>query len=220
MMNKFQSVPQNETVSQQSITRLNVHSSDLRLATEALEGCDSARTQVVEKVCDRVWRTLSFLSHNPQEVDDLTQNALIKILESLSNYRAESSLENWAEKIAIRTATKLFEKNRRRRALFASYQDGVTLAHFNTFNELDEDFDVASRFKQCLIQLPAHQRTAILAHHMNGYGVHEIADICGCSPFTIAGRLRRGRRLLKKIVLADPDLNDWIHRELNWRDPK
>ena len=192
---------------------------DAQLAQRACEGDDTAKQQVVEQVFDRVWKTMSFMSNNDHDVDDLTQNALMAVLSSLSSYRGDCPLVYWAEKVAVRTAAKKFEKHRRRSRLFADFRQKIVAPHVPSAEDLTWNEQLIDCFQQCLDRLSDEQRAAIVAHHINGYALEEIALLCGCSVFTIKGRLRRGRRRLKKAVLADPTLSQWVKGELNWRLP-
>ncbi|MBN2716839.1 MAG: RNA polymerase sigma factor [Deltaproteobacteria bacterium] len=192
---------------------------DAILAKRACEGDESATQQVVEQVFDRIWRSMSFMSNNPHDVDDLTQNALIAVLASLPTFRADCPLAYWAEKIAVRTASKKFEKHRRRKKIFESFRQEQVTVHVQSAEARAADEEIIDRFQCCLDRLSDDQRAAIIAHHINGYALDEIASMLGCSVFTIKGRLRRGRRRLKKAVLADPGLSQWVTGELGWEVP-
>ena len=62
------------------------------------------------------------------------------------------------------------------------------------------------RLAALLSALPKHQTVAIVLHYIHGYKIDEIADITEASVNTVRGRIRRGRRNLKKKILSDPDL--------------
>ena len=189
---------------------------DLALVQTAAAGNREAREALVAHVCPRILKALTLMSSNPHEVDDLVQNALMEVLSSLASFRGECPLIFWAERIAIRTAGKTFRRNRRNADLMIRVARNSEVTP--VCEQLDGEQALAKEqfglhFRKCLEVLSPGQRTAIIAHHVNGYSLKEIAELCECSVFTIKGRLRRGRRLLKKVALTDPVLQQWLSIE-------
>ena len=90
---------------------------DLSLAKAAADGDPGAQKDLVHSVISSIRKTLAYISSNPSDVDDLTQLALIQVLKSAKNFRGESALTYWADRIAVRTAARQFEKRRRRENL-------------------------------------------------------------------------------------------------------
>lgn len=192
---------------------------DLNLARAAAAGDDVARRKLVEGVYDRVRSTMVFVSNCADEVDDLTQNALVEVLRSVGSYRGEAPLAHWAERIAVRTAAKQFEKRRRRGKLFAAaYRDVPPEVDAST-DEAAEYREMLHRFQLLIATLSEDNRLALLLHHVKGYPVSEIASLCNCSTFTVKGRLRRTRRWLKREILRDEVLAEWIEDKLGWSQP-
>ena len=77
-------------------------SDDISLADAAAKGDTVAQKQLVSKVMTSIRKTLAYISSNPADVDDLTQLAIIQVLRSAKNYRGESALTYWADRIARR----------------------------------------------------------------------------------------------------------------------
>jgi RNA polymerase sigma-70 factor (ECF subfamily) len=50
----------------------------------------------------------------------------------------------------------------------------------------------------------------VVLHHVEGYGLPEIAEISGAPVNTVRDRLRIGRRQLRQRILADPEVRDWL----------
>ncbi len=190
--------------------------SDLKMARAAAGGDETAKRQLVEHVYDTVRKTLIFISNCTDEVDDLTQNALVEVLRSLESYRGEAPLRHWADRIAIRTAAKHFDKRRRRERLFeAAYGDFPLEVEAST-DATAAHREMLSRFQRLLATLSDANRLALMLHHVRGYSLSEIATLCNCSKFTVKGRLRRTRRWLKREVLRDEVLAEWVEDELGW----
>ncbi len=209
MRNQYSQTEQVYTVDEQALL------SALALSQAAASGDSNARNKVVELIYDRIWKTLSFMSSHKDEVEDLVQNALIEVLDSLDTFRGDCPLEYWAEKIAFRNSARFFKKHHRRRRIWETFVRQPMSQHDLAADVQMENQQLIQRFRRCLAQLSAEQRSAIVAHHINGYSMDEIASFLGCSVFTVKGRLRRGRRLLKKIALNDAVLCQWFENTID-----
>jgi RNA polymerase sigma factor (sigma-70 family) len=172
---------------------------DLLLVRAAVEGNEKAKRLVVEKVYDRVQRTLACISNCEDEVDDLTQNALIEVLRSLENYRGEAPLEYWADRIAVRTAAKRFDKRRRRERLMALALDDIVPKIDFSLDEAAEHREVLRRIQHLITALGDHNRLPLVLHH-------------------VKGRLRRSRRWLRREVMRDEVLAEWVSDEIGRRE--
>jgi DNA-directed RNA polymerase specialized sigma24 family protein len=53
----------------------------------------------------------------------------------------------------------------------------------------------------------------VVLHHVQGYGIVEVAEMTGAPVNTVRDRLRVGRRQLRKRILGDPALRGWLDRE-------
>ena len=115
----------------------NRYESELEMAQSAAQGDDNAKRDLVGLVLDQVRRTMSYLSGSERDAEDLSQMALIQILNSAGSFRGECTLKYWAERIAVRTAMKHFRKRQRREKLTVSW---FTAAPEHS----DDDIELAS----------------------------------------------------------------------------
>ena len=189
------------------------------MALDAADGDAQASRQVVESVYERVRRTMVYISNCADEVDDLTQNALVEVLRSIGSYRGDAPLVHWAERIAVRTAAKQFDKRRRRDRLFLKAFGELPPEVVASTDETAAYHAMLERFQELIGSLSDDNRMALVLHHVRGYPISEIATLCNCSKFTIKGRLRRSRRWLKREILRDEVLAEWIEDELGWSEP-
>jgi RNA polymerase sigma-70 factor (ECF subfamily) len=66
------------------------------------------------------------------------------------------------------------------------------------------------RLAEKLQQLSPERRNAVVLHHVEGYGVAEIAELTDAPINTVRDRLRQGRKLLRKKIKTDPTLREWV----------
>ena len=147
---------------------------------------------------------MSYLA-DAHDAEDLAQSALIHILHSAENFRGESSLEAWADRIAIRFALKAFKKRRRRTELFESLQP-APVPRLRGSDELLADLQAKRRLSALLRELSKPQAVAMILHYVHGYKIEEVAVITDVPVNTVRGRLRSGRKKMKQKILEDPIL--------------
>ena len=181
--------------------------SPIELTQAASEMDKHARHDLVELLMDRVRKLSFYLSGRTWEPEDLAQTSLIEILNSAGNFRGESSLERWADRITVHTAYKQVKKSSRREELRARY-----LKPSDEYIQPDVDAHTArtrEKLSAMLTSLKPERKEVLVLRHMYGYSVAEISEMTGSLINTVRGRLLQGRKQLRKKILADPDLKEW-----------
>lgn len=147
------------------------------------------------------------------DVDDVTQDAVIALLDSLSSFRGDSSVLHYACRIALL------------KALSARRRAGVRLRHLEPPEVLEAEqaaeehssplsTALANRrrafLRQLLDELPEVISEALALHFILGYTVEEIAASSSVSPNTVWSRLRLGKQALKRKLDRDADLAELL----------
>ena len=189
----------------------------------ASRGDREARSRVAHAVYDRVRTTVFYLTGGGADAEDIVQQALIEILRSLRTYRGEASLEVWADRIAVRTAMRDIRKRRRRREFVLSQiQEDAAQAGLDTASlsfvagrregrpdRQTEESQVRQRLAALLQKMPEERQVAVVLRWVHGYSIEEIANITGVRVNTARGRLRKGKKELRQLILSDPTLRNW-----------
>lgn len=182
------------------------YSDDLRLARRAAVGEHKARCQVAERLFARVCTTVRYLAGTDRDADDLVQIAIMDILKSLPSYRGEGSLESWADRITARTARRGIRRRKRK-------EEVVKLFDQLNFAESPSQ-PVRGKLREHLAvilqKLPAKKRQVVVLRWLYQYSLEEIAAITESPVNTVRDRLRTGRRQLRKLILKDPVLRDYL----------
>jgi RNA polymerase sigma-70 factor (ECF subfamily) len=171
-------------------------------------GDPSAQRALIEHLQGSVRRTVFYLAGPYRDIDDLSQLALVEILYAAGTFRGESSLARWAEKITVRTALKHLKAQRRKDRVADEWQDELP-----AFQDIDLDVDarrVRMRLAVLMQDLNAACRAAMVLHYVHGYRIPEVADITGAKINTVRGRLKSGRTKLRRRILADTLLREWV----------
>jgi len=66
------------------------------------------------------------------------------------------------------------------------------------------------RLASLLQKISPERRTAVTLHHVQGYDLAEISDMTGAPVNTVRDRLRVGRKQLRKHIMRDPMLREWV----------
>ncbi|MCP4602666.1 MAG: RNA polymerase sigma factor [Proteobacteria bacterium] len=187
------------------------YESEFEMTQMAARGDPIAKRDLISMLLDQVRRTISYLARQNRDAEDLAQLALIQILLSAGSFRGDCTLKYWADRITVRTAMKQFRKRQRREKLSQSMGD-LRLPDGREIDETVALKQIRVQLSKVLQNLSHDRRTAVVLHHVHGYGISEIADMTDAPVNTVRDRLRIGRKQLRKRILADPSFKDWINK--------
>lgn len=140
----------------------------------------------------RLVRTLALAAGGQRGLaEECVQDAFLRLLGRWDRVSAYDDPEAWVRAVAFRLLS-----NRRRsatRGLRALVRLGVGP---DTAAPSADRVDVVA----ALAQLPLHQRTVLVLHHMVGLSVEEVARELDVAPGTVKSRLSRGRAALEPLL--------------------
>jgi RNA polymerase sigma-70 factor (ECF subfamily) len=147
--------------------------------------------------------------------EDLFQNTLIEIIESLPGYRGESSLDAWVGAIS---ANVVFKHIRRRRLERRIFEQAFDVSDVSIVTPIDGPRrmlmrDFARQVAGHLSAMRPHWAWAFVLHDVCGYSLDEISKICRTSTAAAQTRLVRGRRDLENRIAADPTFADALDED-------
>jgi RNA polymerase sigma-70 factor (ECF subfamily) len=135
--------------------------------------------------------------------EDICQRTWIKVIESRHLFKNGDNFQAWLFTIGRRTLIDEFRKN----AKLEYNNDAVeafSLAELVKYAQSSVEDDVQKGlekdwFKACLQQLPYKQKEA-LTLQFEGFGLSEIAAICGAEKETVKTRIRYAKGSLKTML--------------------
>ncbi|CAN0577082.1 unnamed protein product, partial [Laminaria digitata] len=184
---------------------------DLALAARAAQHDVAARSEVAERLFDRVRAMAGYLAGGKPCAEDFAQQALVEILLGLHTFRGESSLESWADRIAARAIMRQLRRRRTllgRFRLFARAEEDQEVPTRRPEHDLDDMTLIRARLAVVLGKLDEKRRVAIVLKLLHGYSIEEIAAMTNTRENTVRDRLRRGRKELRASIRRDPLLHD------------
>jgi RNA polymerase sigma-70 factor (ECF subfamily) len=160
----------------------------------------AAREALTHRLHTRVRRIARALLRNPADADDATQICLMEILKAARSFRAESTIERWADRITVRSTMRVA---RERRVWSVRVEEGEPDEVCPPEPEEPLSSELPRHIQAYLAELPEARRTALVLRHAMGYSVDEIAELTGVSPNTVKDRLLQARDQIRKMVRRD-----------------
>lgn len=139
------------------------------------------------------------LMQDPEDADDLVQDAFLRALEKIRSFDPGRPFGPWFFRILVNAAHDVF----RRRATRATEPERADIiSPGQTPEQQAEGAEIRQRFEQALADLPPRQRLIVWSFEVDGMGTDEIADTLGVGQVTVRWHLHQGRRALRE-ALAD-----------------
>lgn len=138
---------------------------------------------------------------DPSSVDDVCQDALVKVVRGLSTFdpRGTAPIRRWILKIATRTALDHLRRHRRRVARTA--EAPAALAGEEATPEVRvERARILARVEAAMASLPPDQRAALVLRAYHDLDYEEIADALQVRVGTVKSRIARARRALRSAL--------------------
>lgn len=149
---------------------------------------------------DRLYNFLIKLTNDPVDAEDILQNALIKISESISDVKEPEKIRTWAYKIATNAAMDYFRQHGKTQTL--EFNEEINL--LDDTHHTVEDFLITDEMNKCIREkvdtIPLNYRTALILFYFEKLPIAEIAAICGTTVSSIKVRLLRGKEMMNRVL--------------------
>ncbi|NLY55853.1 MAG: sigma-70 family RNA polymerase sigma factor [Firmicutes bacterium] len=167
-----------------------MYESERELVMKAREGDTAAFGLLAQRYGQRVYATVLLLVRSHQDAEDIVQEAFLKALNNLRQFRQEASFGTWLQRIAYNLA---YDFLRRRReipgsdllTIVAPIDSGIP----NTLDRLE--------LLGALETLPPEMRAVLVLRHGEDLSIQEIAATLKIPAGTVKSRLYNGYRRLR-----------------------
>ena len=155
-------------------------------------------TQVYEELKDKIYRLCLGFMGNTSDTDDLFQEVLIRIWNSLDNFRGESTINTWIYRITTNTALSSIRKintsKRRHTNLLPENLKTEKRHEHASFGHED-----VRKLYQAISSLKEIDRI-IISLVLEDISYKEIAEITGISVSNVGVRINRIKKALAKKI--------------------
>ncbi len=153
------------------------------------------------------------MTGNPQDAEDMAQEAFLKAYRSLPDFRGESKFSVWLYRIVSNVCLDHLRKQSRRPAssLTREDEDGEEQQlevpdESQSPERLLEQKLTREAVQRGLAELPEEQRQILLLREIRGMSYEEIAETLGLEAGTVKSRIFRARKRLSAFLLQDGNI--------------
>jgi RNA polymerase sigma-70 factor (ECF subfamily) len=173
----------------------------------AREGDQKAFETLLKKYRNLVYHVMIKMVRNPQEAEDLSQEAFIKAFNALSSFNEEFAFSTWLMKIATNNCIDYLRKKKLRTysidepIQYKEEQVQIELPDHNPTPEktlLNEER--RKLINDAIQSLPPRYRHVIVLRHQEEKSYEDIAEILKLPLGTVKARIFRAREMLNKKI--------------------
>ncbi|HFE48928.1 MAG TPA: RNA polymerase sigma factor RpoE [Chromatiaceae bacterium] len=180
-------------------------SADQALVERVQQGDKTAFDLLVRKYQQKVLNVIMRYVRDPDEAQDVAQEAFIKAYRALPRFRGDSAFYTWLYRIAINTAKNMLVSRGRRPPgsdveveVAEQLDSGTRLKDQSTPESYIHEEEVMRTIKKAMDELPEDLRTAIMLRELEGMSYEEIAEAMSCPIGTVRSRIFRAREAIDK----------------------
>ena len=158
------------------------------LIERARAGDADAFDELARSRIDAVYRTALAILGSPADARDATQEALVSMWRGLPSLRSADAFDGWLNRITVNSSRMALRRRR-----------GVREVPI-TADSADTAAPVVSDFDRAFDRLNVDQRALLVAHHLDGLSVADMAVQMGIPEGTVQSRLFTARAALEKAL--------------------
>jgi RNA polymerase sigma-70 factor (ECF subfamily) len=160
-------------------------------------GDASAFDELVRRQLPRARLIARRLLQNPEDADDLVQDAFLRALERIGTFDLSRSFEPWFTRILVNLGRDFHRKQQVRRT---EAHDPETLPGGARPDTEVERAELRGSLARALEALPDRQRLIVTLFEIDGRSTEEIAGMLNVSQVTIRWHLHQARRTLRAAL--------------------
>lgn len=184
------------------------HQVAIEVVERAAGGDRSAQEAVLEGCYDFVRRMLYRLVGAMDELEDLQQTVMARIITGLPRFRRESSMSTWVGGICVNVSKDYLRQRRVRAGHLDGKQSEKVLGSRASSEDLQRAIEAREQLLLCnraLDQLSENHRVAFVLRTL-GHSVDEISEMTRSARSTTRLRLYYARKRFSRALAAEPEL--------------
>jgi RNA polymerase sigma-70 factor, ECF subfamily len=170
------------------------------LVEASLRGDRRAFGEIVNRYSRMVAKTVKSMLGDTVFAEDIGQEVFIKLYYSLPEFRGESKLSTYIQKIAVNLTLNEIKRRKRIFSLF-SLKGSDEMQEINIPDSDDsERREAAELVNKALMELEPGFRIVVTMRMLQGYSTKETAEILELPLGTVLSRLSRAQEQMRKIL--------------------
>lgn len=181
---------------------------DKDIIEDIKKGSLQAMDELIKKYQKRVYNVIYGMCMNYDIAWDVSQEAFVKVIKNIKNFRNESSFWTYLYRIVMNTFYDWTRKEKTKKRATTNFSDMIDDDKKRSYEvkdmiNIEEDFDkkvMEEKLKRGLDDLTDIQRQVYILKNIEGMKIREIADLIGISEGTVKSHLSRAIEKLSTIL--------------------
>jgi RNA polymerase sigma-70 factor (ECF subfamily) len=170
------------------------------LVKAALEGDKTAFGEIVERYRKMVARTVKGMLGDSVYSEDIGQEVFIKLYYSLPDFRGDSKLSTYIQRIAVNLTLNEIKRRKRFFSMFSQKGNNEMYEFEVPDHDTQERRDAVELVNKALQAMDPKFRIVVTMRMLQGYSTKETAEILDLPLGTVLSRLSRAQEQLKNIL--------------------
>ena len=195
-------------------------SQEAEIVRRVLEGDADAFGAIVDEYQKNVYNLALRMTGNPEDAQDMSQEAFIKAFNSLASFRGDSKLSVWLYRIVSNVCLDFLHSRKRRQTVSLNMDDGEGGSSELEIPDLsampEEELNrrlTREAVRKGLLSLPEDQREILLLREIEGLSYDEIAQALELEAGTVKSRIFRARKRLCAQLVSGGNIPDGFTSE-------
>ena len=164
---------------------------------------DAAAQEALARWCyPRVARWALIRTGDPDEADDITQEVVMRLPQTLNSFAGRSRFSTWLYRVTANTAGAGERRSRRRLTLLSRQPEPEPADQEQQQLDALHGADIMQLVRSLLTTLPPQQRAVFDLADLQGYDTAAIAEMLALEAVTVRSHLMRARRAMRAQMLA------------------
>ena len=148
-----------------------------------------------------VARTVKSMLGDIQQAEDIGQDTFIRLYKSLKDFRGDSKLSTYIQRIAINQSLNEIRRKKRFLSLFYQSDDKDDLTEIDLVaDDVEKEKDIKDYINMAISKLEPDFRSVVILRTIQGYSTKEAAEILEVPIGTVLSRLSRAKEQLKELL--------------------
>ncbi len=168
---------------------------------------EQAFKQAFKDYSSMILNTAMGFLQNQDEAEDMVQEVMIEILNSISKFKKESSLKTWIYRLTLSKSLDVLraKKRHKRGGLFSfiSFKNDESWMHQPDFRHpgvILENKELSVVLFKAIDQLVENQKIAFTLNKVEGLSYKEIADVMETSVSSVESLIHRAKKRLQNLL--------------------
>lgn len=166
-------------------------------------GDNNAYLELIGEYRIRLYRKACSIIRNPEEAEDVLQDALVSAYKALDRFRGESGIYTWLYRIVVNKCRDYLRSRKSKvHESFDEFQPMISDNRISVEKKLELSEESSYLIEQ-INGLDDKYRNALILRYYEELSYEEIAKISSVNLGTVKSRLFKARELLKRAITLD-----------------